>query len=35
VRFEWRAVMPTGEGLMRGSPDGPIVAEGDLVVEDD
>ena len=35
VTFELRAVMTTGEGLMRWSPEGPIVAEWDFVVEND
>jgi hypothetical protein len=36
VTFELRAVMPTGEGLMRWAPDAQqIVASWDFVVEND
>ena len=36
VSFELRAVMPTGEGLMRWAPDGRnIVAKWDFIVEND
>jgi hypothetical protein len=36
MSFELRAVMPTGEGLMRWAPDGRnIVAKWDFIVEND